>query len=110
MIDFDAPLVAQTAQIGLFILTLSMALVLYRIVRGPKNADRIIALDLLSILVVALVALYGIFSENAVFLDVVFAYALVAFLGTASFARYLERSARKHRKDSLPPKKGGTHD
>jgi multicomponent Na+:H+ antiporter subunit F len=77
---------------GLVILTVSMGLVVYRMVRGPQRADRIIALDLLSVLVVAFVSLYAVFSGEESFLDVAIAYALVAFLGTVAFARYLERS------------------
>jgi len=85
--------------IGLFILTASIAVVVYCIVRGPHSADRIIALDLLSVVVVALVALYTVFSHNGVFLDVALAYALVAFLGTVAFARFLERSVSHCRRE-----------
>lgn len=89
---WSSSLVTDSAELGLAILTLSMALVLFRLIRGTRGADRIIALDLLSILVVAFVALYAVFSGDAVYLDVVIAYALVAFLGTVAFARYIERA------------------
>ena len=91
MVD-DPRLLAMAARIGVFILMISMALTVYCIARGPDKADRVIALDLLSILVVALVALLSIYRQEAAFLDVAIAYALVAFLGTVAFARYLERS------------------
>lgn len=84
--------VTETARVGLMILSVSTALVLYRIIRGPQKADRIIALDLLSVLVAAMVALYAVFTGGKVFLDIVIVYALVAFLGTVAFARYIERS------------------
>ena len=84
---------------GLIILSLSIAIVLYRIIKGPENADRIIALDLLSILLISLVTLYSINTNEETYLDVVIAYALVAFLGTVAFARYLERSALKSSKN-----------
>lgn len=100
-----SPVVTGAARIGIFILTVCLLLVLYRIIRGPHHADRIIALDLLSILVVALTALFAVFFNNAIFIDVSIAYALVAFLGTASFARYLERSEKNHRNTPSPPKK-----
>ena len=41
----ESVVVQSAAGIGLFILTLSMALVVYRLIRGPENADRIIVLD-----------------------------------------------------------------
>lgn len=106
----ESALVIETARIGLFVLTLSISLVVFRLVRGPKNADRIIALDLLSVLVVALVSLYSVFSRNAVFLDVAIAYALVAFLGTVAFARYLERSADNTTENSVNSRKGKDHE
>jgi multicomponent Na+:H+ antiporter subunit F len=89
----NSPMIETAALLGMYILIISMMLVVYRIARGPKSADRIIALDLLSVLVVAFVALYAVFSGKVAFLDVAIAYALVAFLGTVAFARYLERSS-----------------
>lgn len=105
----ESALVQSVAGIGLFILTLSMTLVVYCLIRGPKNADRIIGLDLLSVLVVALVALLSVYTQEAVFLDVAIAYALVAFLGTVAFARFLERSTSKHADGSKSDPKGDHH-
>jgi multicomponent Na+:H+ antiporter subunit F len=104
MTIFGHDLLQIAALTGLFILTLSMALAVYCMVRGPRQADRIIALDLLSVLVVALVALYAVFSHDTVFLDVAIAYALVAFLGTVAFARFLQQSASRCRRE------GESHD
>lgn len=105
----NSVLAQSVAGIGLFILTLSMGLVVYCLIRGPKNADRIIGLDLLSVLVVALIALLSVFKGEAVFLDVAIAYALVAFLGTVAFARYLERSASNGTEGSVSDRKGKDH-
>ena len=83
---------------GLFalaVLLISMILVLVRLVKGPAAADRIVALDLISILIVAFLAAYSVFAEEISFLDVAIGYALVAFLGTVALARFLMRSATK---------------
>jgi multicomponent Na+:H+ antiporter subunit F len=93
MSPVESTVIVETARLGLVTLSVSIALVLYRLIRGPQKADRIIALDLLSIQVVALVALYAVFSADAVYLDIVIVYALVAFLGTVAFARFIERSS-----------------
>ncbi len=95
---------------GLLILVAAMAIAGYRIVRGPENADRIIALDLLSIQVVAFVALYTVFSGEDAFLDVAIAYALVAFLGTVAFARYLERSCTATGRRRTPGEQEDRHE
>jgi hypothetical protein len=44
-----------------------------------------------------------------VFLDVAIAYALVAFLGTVAFARYLERSNANRNHDGASERKGDPH-
>ena len=62
---------------------------------GPDPADRIVALDLISILIVGFLAAFSIYADEKSFLDVAIAYALVAFLGTVALARYRERLAKK---------------
>ena len=99
MIINESALLQMAIKGGLVILSISITMVLYRIIKGPEHADRIIALDLLSILLIALVTLYSLHTNEEAYLDVVMAYALVAFLGTVAFARYLERSTLKRNRD-----------
>jgi len=77
--------------IGFFFLIAALALSFIRLLRGPSAADRVVALDLMTILSVAFCALVAISSERAAFLDVGVALALVAFLATVVLARYIER-------------------
>ena len=74
---------------GLLLLALLGAFV--RIVRGPTLADRVIALDLLAVTLVAFAGVYAARTGKIAFLDVSLALALVAFFTTVIFARYLER-------------------
>ena len=53
-----------------------------------------VALDLFAVLSTAFLTLYAIDSDELVFLDVAIVLALIAFLGTAAFALYIERRAR----------------
>ncbi|MCL4194066.1 MAG: cation:proton antiporter [Thermoguttaceae bacterium] len=62
-----------------------------RLVWGPSLPDRVVALDLIAIEVVAAVAIYEIATEQPVLLDAAIVLAMVAFLGTVAFARYVER-------------------
>ena len=87
----DTSLVALAGQIALVVLLLSIFLALVRLIRGPDAADRIVALDLISVLIVALLAAYSISSGETSFLDVAIGYALIAFLGTVALSRFLER-------------------
>ena len=75
----------------LLALALSAILGLYRLVRGPSVPDRVVALDLIALLAVALIATQAVASGESVLLDVALVIALVSFLATVAFARYIDR-------------------
>jgi multicomponent Na+:H+ antiporter subunit F len=62
-----------------------------RLVAGPSLADRIVALDLIASISVAVIILYDIASDQPVFLDAATVVALISFLGTVALSRYMER-------------------
>jgi multicomponent Na+:H+ antiporter subunit F len=73
------------------LLTLAVALVFVRLVRGPSLPDRIVALDLIGSLSIAVIAAYAVATDQAVYLDVAAVVALISFLGTIAFAYYVEK-------------------
>jgi multicomponent Na+:H+ antiporter subunit F len=77
--------------IALAMLAVALLLAFVRLVRGPSLPDRVIALDLISILAAGITATYAIAARQAVFLDVAIVLALISFLGTVAFARYIEK-------------------
>ena len=70
-------------------LSISLVLALIRIIIGPSLPDRVVALDLVAFLVIGFIATYSISVEQPVFLDAAIVLALIAFLGTIAFARYI---------------------
>ena len=64
-----------------------------RVFTGPSLTDRVIALDLLALAGVSLMTAAAISFDQTAFLDVALLLALIAFISTAAFARYLERSS-----------------
>jgi multicomponent Na+:H+ antiporter subunit F len=92
MIVDPTTILEGASRLSLALLLISVALSCVRLVRGPQAADRVIALDLIAVLIVAFLAAYAINTGNTSFLDVAIAYALVAFLGTVALARFLLRS------------------
>jgi multicomponent Na+:H+ antiporter subunit F len=64
-----------------------------RIVRGPRSADRVVALDILLAAAVALCIAAALDTGRTVFLDVAVGLALVGFVATLGWARLIERSA-----------------
>jgi multicomponent Na+:H+ antiporter subunit F len=99
--DPTTAVIQMAARFSMAVVVLSMALVFIRMVMGPRSADRVVALDLIAVLIVAFLAVFTVHEGNTSFLDVAIAYALVAFLGTVALARYLLRS--KTAAKSRPP-------
>ena len=60
-----------------------------RLVLGPSRADRVVALDLITILLIAIAAQLSLIFEVAAYLDVGLAIGLIGFLATVAFARYI---------------------
>ncbi len=79
--------------VALPLLVLAVLLAVVRLVRGPSVPDRVVALDLIATLVMGIMGIYAIATDEAVLLDLVVVLALLSFMGTVAFARYVERGA-----------------
>ena len=74
------------------ILTLAAMLTLIRIVRkGISLADRVVALDVLLLIIVMGIAVGAIAARTQLFIDVLVVVSLLAFVGTVTVARFIER-------------------
>jgi multicomponent Na+:H+ antiporter subunit F len=78
--------------IAFALLLTGVALAAVRAVRGPTLPDRVVGLDTVTTLLVAFAGLFAIETGEDAFLDIALALALVAFLTTIAFARFVERT------------------
>ena len=82
------PLVSQ---ITLATLGLALLIAVIRLVKGPTLPDRIVAMDLLGMLVVGLIVVLAGWTGVRATLDAAIVIALIGFLGTVAYATYVER-------------------
>jgi len=75
---------------GLYIIILACLLCLFRIWKGPTGADRIVATDILGIMVVGFCALLTICTNRSWYIDIGIAWALQSFISTLALSKYLE--------------------
>jgi multicomponent Na+:H+ antiporter subunit F len=75
----------------LALLSAGLVFAFIRLARGPHLPDRVIALDLISILAMGFIVAYAVRFDQPNFLDVAIILAIISFLGTVAFAYYLER-------------------
>jgi multicomponent Na+:H+ antiporter subunit F len=61
-----------------------------RIVLGPTAPDRVVGLDTINTLVIAVMIILGAAYDEVIYIDVAIVYALLSFVGTLYIAKYLE--------------------
>ena len=67
----------------------------YRVLRGPTLLDRIVAADVIGVLLTAVLVLLGHALNRTIFLDIAMVYALLLFADVLVLARYLERGGKE---------------
>ena len=77
--------------IALVIVSLSMLAMLVRVILGPSLAVRVVALDAMGIQLMAIVALFSIFLGTTYMIVAILLVGILAFLGTAVFAKYMDK-------------------
>lgn len=63
---------------------------LYRLVKGPTAADRMVAGDSADVLICCAMVLYSIYSGRGIYLDIAIVSALLGILDTMLVGRYLD--------------------
>ncbi len=75
-------------------LAFALALSFIRLAKGPTMVNRVVALDLIAIVVVGMMAFEAVRSGEHALLDVAIVVGITAFIGTAAFAVLIDRDAR----------------
>lgn len=74
---------------GAFVVALGFAL--WRLVLGPAFPDRILALDTMYVNAMALLVLFGLMLDTALYFEAALVIALLGFIGTVALSKFLLR-------------------
>ncbi len=77
--------------VAVVILALIALIVMYRLVAGPSIADRVTAFDVLTCVVIGMLSVFAIRTDNYLYIDVVLIMSFVVFMGAIAFAYYLKK-------------------
>ena len=86
-----AEFLTLSKDITLIMVVLSLAVAFIRLARGPSLADRVVALDMMTVSLIAVCGVIAISTGQPALRDVALVLALVGFLATVALARYAER-------------------
>lgn len=64
---------------------------LYRFVKGPTAADRMVAADSTDILISCAMVLFSLYSGRGIYLDIAIISAMLGIINTMLIGRYLDR-------------------
>jgi multicomponent Na+:H+ antiporter subunit F len=79
--------------LALVMLGAAAALVLVRLFRGPSNLDRIVAAEILLVVVIAGVALESARQGTSTYLPLLMVLGLVGFVGGVAVTRFMSRDS-----------------
>ena len=77
--------------IAFVLIFFSIVFGIIRLVIGPETVDRVVAIDLLTIIAIAVIGLLAHLANRYIYLDVALVYGLLSFLGVLAVARFLEK-------------------
>jgi len=83
---FKGVLFIKMINVGLF----CSLFVLFRVIFGPSAADRIIAVEILGILIIGMLAIMGLYYDQGFFMDIALIWALLSFIASLAFSKILE--------------------
>ncbi|WP_332814482.1 K+/H+ antiporter subunit F [Ramlibacter sp.] len=72
-------------------LALALALTGWRLLRGPEQTDRVLALDTLYVNTVGLVILLGLRLDSDLLFEAALVIAMLGFIATVALARFIAR-------------------
>jgi len=84
--------------LALAFFSISIALSLYRVIRGPSMPDRAIALDTIGVNLLSAIAIVSIILKTKAYLEAILILGILAFIGTIAFTKYIERGVIVERK------------
>lgn len=76
---------------SLLLVISSIIALLYRVFKGPSIPDRLVALDAIGVMLISSIALLSVLFETRFFLEVILLIAILSFIGTVAFSKFIEK-------------------
>ncbi len=85
---------------AVIIIVISIVVLVYRLVKGPHPSDRVVALDAIGVALICLVGLFSMLVDTSFFLEIILLLAILSFIGTIAFSKFIEKGDIITRDDS----------
>jgi multicomponent Na+:H+ antiporter subunit F len=78
-------------ELVLIMLSIALLIAFARLAWGPSLPDRVVATDLIGVLAVGVIVVFSAATAEQALLDAAIVIALIGFVATIAYARYVER-------------------
>lgn len=85
-----------TTALVFFAIAIGMAVI--RIILGPSMPDRVLALDVIGVNLIASIAVISVLMNTKVYLEVILILGILSFIGTIAYSKFIERGVVVERK------------
>lgn len=85
----DPALLETVVRVAVVLVSGLCLLCSYRVIRGPTDPDRVVALDAIATNVVAIAVLFAIQTDRGLFVTVGLVLAIIGFIATVAVAKFV---------------------
>ncbi|MBM7869083.1 multicomponent Na+:H+ antiporter subunit F [Clostridium pascui] len=83
---------AKILTFAILFLSITIMGCMYRAIKGPSAADRLVAINVISTKTIVLILMISFILKETYFIDVALVYALISFVASVVIANYIEKS------------------
>jgi multicomponent K+:H+ antiporter subunit F len=87
----NAPFLIAAVTAAQVLLGIAMSFAVWRLLRGPRAQDRVLALDTLYVNAMLLIITFGIRTGTSLYFEAAFVIGMLGFVSTAALAKFLLR-------------------
>lgn len=84
--------------IALVLISIAIGIAVLRIVLGPSMPDRVLALDVIGVNLIASIAVISVLMNTKAFLEVILILGILSFIGTIAYSKFIVRGVVVERK------------
>ena len=86
--------------IALILFAIAIGMAVLRIILGPSMPDRVLALDVIGVNLIASIAVISVLMNTMAFLEAILILGILSFIGTIAYSKFIERGVVvEHKRD-----------
>ncbi len=91
-------MIATMLAISVVLFAITIGIAVIRMIIGPSMPDRVIAMDVIGVNLLAMIGVVSVMYGTKAYLEVILILGILSFISTIAFSKYIERGVIVERK------------